>query len=167
MIYKNSKDVNYTGFWRSGNNVKMLKRRKSLRKRMILSDRKFCQKENFSGRFYTDRKILVLKFGQFPVLIYLPDVPENNCCNDCKVGILWRSVEPEPRPDWSVVYFNQLSSAVRTQKLVEILFFSRFQPFLFFLNIVQWISVWNHWKTYYCIQSCSTKSKSKIKIKKT
>ena len=65
-----------------------------------------------------------------------------------------------------VVYFEQILGAVRTQKLVEILFFSRFQPFLFFLNIVQWISVWNHWKTYYCIQSCSTKSKSKRKIKK-
>ena len=33
-----------------------------------------------------------------------------------------------------VVYFDQLSGAVRTQKLVELLFFSRFQPFLFILN---------------------------------
>ena len=29
-----------------------------------------------------------------------------------------------------VVYFDQLSGAVRTQKLVETLFFNRFQPFL-------------------------------------
>ena len=31
-----------------------------------------------------------------------------------------------------VVYFDQLSGAARTQKLVELVFFSRYQPFLFF-----------------------------------
>ena len=46
----------------------------------------------------------------------------------------------------SVVYFDQLLGAVGTQKLVEILFFRRFQPFFFFLNIIQWISVWNQEK---------------------
>ena len=30
-----------------------------------------------------------------------------------------------------VVYFDQLSGAARTRNLVETLFFSRFQPFLF------------------------------------
>ena len=32
----------------------------------------------------------------------------------------------------TVVYLDQLSGAARTQKLVEILFFSRFQPFCSF-----------------------------------
>ena len=34
-----------------------------------------------------------------------------------------------------VVYFDQLLGAARTLKLVEILYFSRFQPFLFISNI--------------------------------
>ena len=38
-----------------------------------------------------------------------------------------------------VVYFDQLSGAERTRKLVEILFFSRFQPFWFILNLFQFL----------------------------
>ena len=38
-----------------------------------------------------------------------------------------------------VVYFDQLSGACNTWKLVELLFFSRFQPFLFIiLNLFHW-----------------------------
>ena len=37
-----------------------------------------------------------------------------------------------------VVYFDQL---------VELLFCSRFQPFLFFLNLFQWFHAWNKQKT--------------------
>ena len=36
-----------------------------------------------------------------------------------------------------VVYFDQLLGAARTQKLVKILFFRRFQPFLFISNLFQ------------------------------
>ena len=44
-----------------------------------------------------------------------------------------------------VVYFDHLSGAACTQKLVE-LFFQLFQPFVFFLNIFQWIFVCNQEK---------------------
>ena len=36
-----------------------------------------------------------------------------------------------------VVYFDLLSGAALTRKLVELLFFSRFQPFLFISNLFQ------------------------------
>ena len=54
--------------------------------------------------------------------------------------------------DWSpwreirrliVVYFDQLSGAARTRKPVKLLFFSRFQPFLFVLNLFQWFHASN------------------------
>ena len=41
---------------------------------------------------------------------------------------------PQMGPPY-VVYFDQLSGAACTRKLVKILLFSRFQPFFFFLNI--------------------------------
>ena len=41
------------------------------------------------------------------------------------------------------VYFEQLLGAARTQKLVELLFFSGFQAFLFILNFFQWFHGWN------------------------
>ena len=37
-----------------------------------------------------------------------------------------------------VVYFEQLLGAVHTQKLVKLLFFSCFQPFLLIFNLFQW-----------------------------
>ena len=38
---------------------------------------------------------------------------------------------------WSfVLYFDQILGACSTQKLAELLFFSRFQPFLFILNLI-------------------------------
>ena len=43
-----------------------------------------------------------------------------------------------------VVYFDQLLA--RTRKLVEILFFSCFQPFLLILNLLQWFHAWNQQK---------------------
>ena len=36
---------------------------------------------------------------------------------------------------WPVVYFDQLSGAARTRELVELLFFSNFQAFLFIFYI--------------------------------
>ena len=42
-----------------------------------------------------------------------------------------------------VGYFEQLLGAARTQKLVELLFFSGFQAFLFILNFFQWFHGWN------------------------
>ena len=39
-----------------------------------------------------------------------------------------------------VVFLDQLSGAARTQKLVEILFLSCFQPFLFFLKYFDQLS---------------------------
>ena len=38
-------------------------------------------------------------------------------------------------PCMSVVYFDQLLGAAHTQKLVELLFISHFQPFLFILTL--------------------------------
>ena len=49
-----------------------------------------------------------------------------------------------------VVYFSQLLGAARTQKLVKLLFFSRFQPFLFISNLFQYKLAekdWNQSKT--------------------
>ena len=46
---------------------------------------------------------------------------------------------PQPYVTLDVVYFNQLLGAARTQMLVELLFFSRFQPFLFISNLFQYI----------------------------
>ena len=51
----------------------------------------------------------------------------------------------------SVVYFDQLLSAARTQKLVELLFFSCFQPYLFISNLFQWFHAWKHKKTCSCL----------------
>ena len=48
---------------------------------------------------------------------------------------------------WHVVYFDQISSVAGTQKLVELLFFSRFQAFLFILNLFLWFQGWNPQKT--------------------
>ena len=41
-----------------------------------------------------------------------------------------------------LVYFSQLSGAARTQRQVEILFLSHFQPFLFIINLFQWFHTW-------------------------
>ena len=46
----------------------------------------------------------------------------------------------------SVVYFDQFLSAARTPKLVELLFFSCFQPYLFISNLFQWFHAWKHKK---------------------
>ena len=45
------------------------------------------------------------------------------------------------------VYFHQLPGAARNQKLVEQIFYSRFQPFLFILNLFQWFYIGNQQKT--------------------
>ena len=44
------------------------------------------------------------------------------------------------------MYFDQLSGACSTWKLVELLFFSRFQPFLFISKLFQWFHGWNQQK---------------------
>ena len=44
------------------------------------------------------------------------------------------------------MYFDQLSGAARTRKLVAI-FLSRFQPLLFILDLFQWFHIWNQEKT--------------------
>ena len=46
-----------------------------------------------------------------------------------------------------VVYFDQLLGAVRTQKLVELIFFSGFQGFLFISNLFLWFHARNQQKT--------------------
>ena len=53
------------------------------------------------------------------------------------------------------MYFDQLSGACSTWKLVEILFFSRFQPFLFISKLFQWFHGWTqlHMPT---AQACTT-----------
>ena len=45
-----------------------------------------------------------------------------------------------------VVYFDQLLGAARTWKLVEQLFFSRFQNFLFIFYLFQWFHTWKKQK---------------------
>ena len=45
------------------------------------------------------------------------------------------------------VYFNHLSGACSIRKLVKLLFFSRFQPFLLILDLFQWFLGWNQQKT--------------------
>ena len=52
----------------------------------------------------------------------------------------------EKYPRKGVVYFDQLSSAARTRKLVELLFYSHFQFFCIFLRCYYWL---NYWHTYY------------------
>ena len=47
----------------------------------------------------------------------------------------------------TVVFFDQLSGAARTWKLVVTLFFSRFHPFLFISNLFQLFHGWNQQKT--------------------
>ena len=44
------------------------------------------------------------------------------------------------------MYFDQLLGAARTEELVALLFFSRFQPFLFISKLFQWFQAWNVWK---------------------
>ena len=46
-----------------------------------------------------------------------------------------------------VVYFDELLGALCTQMRVELLFFSRFEPFLFISNLFQWFQAWNQQKT--------------------
>ena len=46
----------------------------------------------------------------------------------------------------SVVFFNQLSGACSTWKMVKILFFSCFQPFLFIFILFRWFHAWNQQK---------------------
>ena len=47
-----------------------------------------------------------------------------------------------------VVYFDQLLCAARTQKLVELLFFSRFHYFCSFIDAFCWFQQWYHWKRF-------------------
>ena len=56
------------------------------------------------------------------------------------------SSQVRDRSHRSLVYFNQLKGAACTWKLVETLIFSRFQPFLFILNLFQWFHAWNQQK---------------------